>query len=148
MNLDTDATPRARRALPWATSPLWLTLALVTLVLVVAATEARADDPAPPDPAAGTVNQLGADPMIRVARSARCVHRRATFRPSYWGGGGLVVTYLFLNGNQAAVRRSQGAIRISARRLQRGPNRYELISEFADGRAASVTGTLRRCHGG
>jgi hypothetical protein len=128
---------------------LLATLACLALLLLPAMTaDAGAEQAVPVDPAAGTVMQLGADPTVRVARNRHCVYRSVTLNPRYQGGGGLVVSYLFLNGRRAAVRRTAGPIRISARRLKGRLTSFELVSEFADGRAASVTGGLRRCKNG
>lgn len=125
-----------------------LAAAVIALALIAATAQASADDAAAPTATpATTVAALGADPTVRVARHRHCVSSSARMVPSYTGGGGLATSYLFVNGNRVAIRHSLGALRISARRLLRGANSFELISEFADGRAASVTGTIRRCGG-
>ncbi len=118
---------------------------LACALLLVAAPVSHAEATAPAAEPAGSVEQLGADPTVRITRHRHCVSTKASFRPRYTGGGGLVATYLFVNGAKVAERRSAGSIRISAGRLARGANSFELISEFADGRAASVVGNLRRC---
>lgn len=125
-------------------------LALLGLVLACCASLLIADhasaEEATTQPAEGQfVAQLGADPTVSVARHRHCVRTKVRLAPRYTGGGGLTATYLYVNGEQVAERRSIGHIRISAAHLERGLNSYELISEFADGRAASVTGSLRRC---
>lgn len=130
-----------------ATALLVATAILAAGLLVVApagADEAQAPPAATP---ATTVAALGADPTVRVARHRHCVSASVRMTPRYSGGGGVTAAYLFINGERVASRRSVGALRISARRLLRGINSFELISEFADGRAASVTGSIRRCGG-
>jgi hypothetical protein len=122
-----------------------LLLTSIAVCLLFAATVAGAEEPLAPTAPTGSVTQLGADPTVRVASHRRCVKRSVNLAPSYTGGGGLVATHLFINSHLVATRLSAGSIRISARRLNRGLNRYELISQFADGRAASVFGALRRC---
>jgi hypothetical protein len=124
-----------------------LVVATLTLLLAVATT-VRAEEPAAPTAPTGptgSVTQLGADPTVRVASHRRCIKHSVTLAPRYTGGGGLKASYLFINGHLTARRTSAGPIRISVRRLARGLNRYELVSEFTDGRSASVTGSLRRC---
>ncbi len=118
---------------------------LACALLLFAAPASHAEETAQATEPTGTVVQLGADPTVRIARHRHCVSSKAYFRPRYTGGGGLVATYLYVNGAKVAERHSAGSIRISARRLARGANSFELISEFADGRAASVVGNLRRC---
>ena len=88
---------------------------------------------------------VGADPTVRVARHKHCVSRRVTITPSFTGGGGVTASYLYVNGREVAKRHSAGSLRLSVSRLQHGVNSFELVSEFADGRAASVVGQLRRC---
>lgn len=139
----TTQTKRARAAL--------LCLAAAAAMLLALGAPAWADEAAAPTgatgatPATGTVGQLGADPTVRVAKRRHCVRGRVVLAPKYSGGGGVVLSYLYLNGDLVARRHGAGALTVSLRRLQRGANSYELISEFADGRAASVVGTLRRC---
>ena len=111
---------------------------------------AFADEAAAPTAATGatgTVNSFGADPTVRVAQRRHCVSGKVVLNPSYTGGGGIAASFLYLNGNAAAARRSPGALTISFKRLQPGINSYELVSIFSDGRSASVVGTLRRCGG-
>lgn len=91
------------------------------------------------------VNQLAGDPVVRVAHHRHCVRSSTQLRPRYAGGGGFRISRLFINGRQVAARRSSGPLRISAARLKQRVNRWELVSEFKDGRAASSFGTLRRC---
>jgi len=125
-----------------------LAAALLALAMLVGASQATAEDAAAPTATpATTVTALGADPTVRVARHRHCVNRSVRMAPRYSGGGGLTASYLFINGARVATRHSLGVLRISAGRLLRGVNSFELISEFADGRAASVTGTIRRCGG-
>ncbi len=127
-----------------------LLTALFCALLLAAAPSAHSEEAAPAGGATGqtgAVTQLGADPTVRITRHRHCVSTKASFRPRYTGGGGLIATYLYVNGAKVAERRSAGSIRISAKRLARGANSFELISEFADGRAASVVGNLRRCGG-
>jgi hypothetical protein len=120
---------------------------ITSVLLAGGCAPAWADPPAPTGAtgATGVVGQLGADPVVRVAGRRHCVRSRLTFSPRYSGGGGVVLSYLYINGQRVARRRGAGMIRISPRHLQRGANSFELISEFADGRAASVVGTLRPC---
>lgn len=145
------ATPlHLTRARASTSAVLSATLLVATLLLLLGSPAARADQPTGATGATGatgSVTQLGADPTVHVARHRHCVRTKAVFWPDYTGGGGIEVSYLYVNGRRVAKRHSAGAIRISARRLRRGLNRFELISEFADGRAASVTGSLRRCRG-
>lgn len=121
--------------------------AITSLLALTLVSSAWADDavPAGSTQATGVVNQLGADPTVSITKRRHCVSSRATFAPRYTGGGGVVVSYLYINGEEVASRHSAGAIKLSAKRLARGANGYELISEFADGRAASTYGTIRRC---
>jgi hypothetical protein len=110
---------------------------------------AYADDAAPTAAtgATGTVGALGADPTVRIASRKHCVSSKVRIAPTYTGGGGLVKSYLYLNSELVATRTSIGALAISISRLHHGLNGIELISEFSDGRAASVTRTIRRCGG-
>lgn len=113
---------------------------------------AFADDAAPTSAtgatgATGTVGALGADPTVRIASRKHCVSSKVRIAPIYTGGGGLVKSYLYLNSELVATRRSIGALAISITRLHRGLNSIELISEFSDGRAASISRTIRRCGG-
>lgn len=110
-----------------------------------AATTTPAAAPPGATGATGTVMQFGADPTVRIARKRHCVRTKLVIWPSYTGGGGVTAAILYINGRRVAKRHSAGALRISARRLLRGVNSYELISEFADGRAASAIGSIRRC---
>lgn len=128
------------------------TFAIAALFALTLVSSAWADDSAtaPTGPTGepqttGTVVQLGADPTVAITKRRHCVSNKANFAPRYTGGGGLLVTYLYINGEEVASRRSAGVIKLSAKHLQRGANSYELISEFADGRAASTFGTIRRC---
>jgi hypothetical protein len=130
------------------------TLAAVICMLAFAAS-AFADDPAPTAAtgatgstgATGTVGSLGADPTVRVASRKHCVSSKVVLTPQYTGGGGIAASFLYLNGQAAAARRSPGALTISFKRLARGVNSYELVSIFTDGRSASAVGTIRRCGG-
>ncbi|MBJ7354009.1 MAG: hypothetical protein JHC98_04225 [Thermoleophilaceae bacterium] len=97
--------------------------------------------------ATGSVGALGADPTVRVVMRKHCVSSRVRFSPVYSGGGGLVKTHLYLNSELVATRTSIGAIAISIKRFDRGLNGIELISEFSDGRVASINRTIRRCGG-
>ncbi|MFT4049531.1 MAG: hypothetical protein QM648_06800 [Solirubrobacterales bacterium] len=115
-----------------------LGLAVITALALIPATFAHADD---------TVSALGADPSITVAKHRHCVSSAVTLSPNYLGGGGVKSSYLYINGERAVKRTSSGSIKISVRRLAHGVNSFELIGEFADGRAASVIGSLRRCGG-
>jgi hypothetical protein len=122
------------------------------LCMFVLSASAFADDAAPTPAtgatgATGTVGALGADPTVRVAARKHCVSSKVRISPTYGGGGGLVKSYLYLNSELVATRTSIGALAISINRLHHGLNGIELISEFSDGRAASVTRTIRRCGG-
>ncbi|MGK2877521.1 MAG: hypothetical protein ACSLFF_02930 [Solirubrobacterales bacterium] len=97
--------------------------------------------------ATGTLVALGADPTVRVAARKHCVNSKVKISPLYTGGGGLVVSYLYLNSELVATRHSIGTLSISIKRLERGLNGIELISEFSDGRVASITRNIRRCGG-
>lgn len=97
--------------------------------------------------ATGTVGALGADPTVRVATRKHCVSSKVRIAPRYTGGGGLVISRLFLNDELVATRRSIGALAISIKRFHSGINGIELISEFSDGRVASISRTIRRCGG-
>lgn len=119
---------------------------LIAALALVAVPSAWAEDIVPAA-SQTTVSQLGADPTVRVAKHRHCASTKVRLSPRYTGGGGLVASYLYVNGSKVAERHSVGAIRISAARLARGINSFELISEFSDGRAASVVGSLRRCGG-
>lgn len=127
------------------------TLVFLTVALLVAAFSASASaegtEPTPATGATGTVGALGADPTVRVAARRHCVSRKVKIAPRYTGGGGLVISYLFLNDELVATRRSIGALSISIKRFERGINGLELISEFSDGRVASLSRTIRRCGG-
>lgn len=132
---------------------------LASLLVLAFACVASADDTAPTSPTGATgatgatgtvnqtVNQLGADPTVRIAKRRHCVRSKLIFSPRYTGGGGVRRTYLYVNGELAAQRWSDGLIRLSARHLERGVNSYELVTEFEDGRSASAIGTVRRCGG-
>lgn len=123
------------------------TIVISALLALSLVSSAWADEavPAGATQATGTVVALGADPTVSITKRRHCVSTKANFTPTYTGGGGLVVTYLYINGEEVASRRSAGIIKLSAKHLVRGANSYELISEFADGRAASTFGTIRRC---
>lgn len=127
-------------------------LLLSSLLVLALAGVASAADAAPTGATGatdtpGTVNQLGADPTVRIAKRRHCVRSKLIFSPRYTGGGGVRRTYLYVNGELVAQRWSDGLIRLSARHLERGVNSYELVSEFEDGRAASAIGNVRRCGG-
>lgn len=129
-------------------------LSILTAALLVLASSASAyaDDTAPTPAtgsteATGIVGALGADPTVRVAARKHCVNSKVRIAPQYTGGGGLVISYLFLNDELVATRRSIGALSISIKRFHRGINGLELISEFSDGRVASISRTIRRCGG-
>ena len=104
-----------------------------------------------PDPGAtgatGSVGALGADPTVRVAARKHCVSSKVKITPQYTGGGGLVVSHLYLNSERVATRYSIGTLSISIKRFERGLNGIELISEFSDGRVASISRNIRRCGG-
>ena len=97
--------------------------------------------------ATGTVGALGADPTVRVAARKHCVSSKVRISPSYTGGGGLVKSYIYVNSELVATRTSVGAFSISLGHFKRGLNGVELISEFSDGRVASINRTIRRCGG-
>lgn len=97
--------------------------------------------------ATGTVGALGADPTVRVAARKHCVSSKVRISPTYTGGGGLVKSYLYVNSELVATRTSVGAIAVSISRFHKGLNGVELISEFSDGRVASINRTIRRCGG-
>lgn len=129
-------------------------LGLLAAAFLVTAFSANAfADDAAPTPATGatgatgTVGSLGADPTVRIAARRHCVSSKVRISPVYTGGGGLVKSYLYLNSELVATRSSIGGLAISVKRLQPGLNGIELISEFSDGRAASITRTIRRCGG-
>lgn len=126
-------------------------LSLLTVALLLAAFSAVASaegtEPTPATGATGTVGALGADPTVRVATRKHCVNSKLRIAPRYTGGGGLVISYLFLNDELVATRRSIGALSISIKRFHGGINGLELISEFSDGRVASISRTIRRCGG-
>jgi hypothetical protein len=130
-------------------------LGFVTAAIVALSFSASAfaDDVAAPTPATGatgatgTVGALGADPTVRVAARRHCVSSKVRISPSYTGGGGLVKSYLYLNSELVATRTSVGSIAVSLQRFQHGLNGIELISEFSDGRVASINRTIRRCGG-
>lgn len=124
----------------------FLTAALV-LAAFSAAASAEGTEPTPSTGATGTVGALGADPTVRVATRKHCVNSKVRIAPQYTGGGGLVISYLFLNDELVTTRRSIGAISLSIKRFDRGINGLELISEFSDGRVASISRTIRRCGG-
>lgn len=126
-------------------------MATALCMLALGAT-AYADDVAPTPAtgatgATGTVGALGADPTVRIATRKHCVSSRVRIAPSYTGGGGLIKSYLYLNSELVATRTSIGAIAVSIKHFQRGLNGIELISEFSDGRVASISRTIRRCGG-
>jgi hypothetical protein len=133
-----------------------LGFALTAFLVLALSANAFADDAAAPlaaapaaeaPPATGTVTSLGADPTVRIASRKHCVSSRVHIAPHYTGGGGLVVSRLFLNDELVATRRSIGSIALSIKRFDRGINGLELISEFSDGRVASISRTIRRCGG-
>lgn len=124
----------------------FLTAALILMAFSGGAV-AEGAEPTPATGATGTVGALGADPTVRVAKRKHCVNSRFRIAPRYTGGGGLVISYLFLNDELVATRRSIGALAISIKRFERGINGLELISEFSDGRVASISRTIRRCGG-
>jgi hypothetical protein len=97
--------------------------------------------------ATGTVGALGADPTVRVASRKHCANSKVRITPSYTGGGGLVKSYLYLNSELVATRTTVGSIAVSISRFHHGLNGVELISEFSDGRVASINRTIRRCGG-
>lgn len=134
-----------------STLPRAVILGLLAAALLVLAMTANAfaDDAAPTGVtgATGSVGALGADPTVRVAARKHCVSSKVRFAPIYTGGGGLVKSRLFLNSELVATRTSIGAIAVSISRFQRGVNGIELISEFSDGRVASINRTIRRCGG-
>lgn len=113
---------------------------------------ALAEDVAPtpaagPTGVTGTVGTLGADPTVRVATRKHCVSSKVKISPRYTGGGGLVVSHLYLNSELVATRHSIGTLSVSIKRLEPGLNGIELISQFSDGRVASITRNIRRCGG-
>jgi hypothetical protein len=124
---------------------------MATAILVLAfSANAFADDVAPTPAtgatgATGTVGALGADPTVRVAARKHCVSGTVRISPTYTGGGGLIKSYLYVDSKLVATRHSIGSISISIKRFKPGLNGIELISEFSDGRAASITRTIRRC---
>ncbi|MGH2958440.1 MAG: hypothetical protein ACRDKE_02465 [Solirubrobacterales bacterium] len=124
----------------------FMTAALLALAF---SASAHADDaaPTPATGATGTVGALGADPTVRVATRKHCVNSKVKIAPQYSGGGGLVISYVFLNEELVATRRSIGPLSISIKRFERGLNGLELISEFSDGRVASISRNIRRCGG-
>ena len=129
-------------------------LGFVTAAILVMACSANAfaEDAAPAPAtgatgATGTVGALGADPTVRVAARKHCVSSKVRISPSYTGGGGLVKSYLYLNSELVATRTSIGSIAVSIGRFHSGLNSIELISEFSDGRVASINRTIRRCGG-
>ena len=126
-----------------------LGLMTAALLALVFSASAYAEDaaPTPATGATGTVGALGADPTVRVAARKHCVNSKVKIAPHYTGGGGLVISYLFLNDELVATRRSIGPLSISIKRFERGLNGLELISEFSDGRVASISRTIRRCGG-
>lgn len=142
-------------ALTTSSTPLRAaTLGFITVAILVMAlsSSAYAADAAPTPAtgsteATGTVGALGADPTVRVATRKHCVNSKVRIAPQYTGGGGLVISYLFLNDELVATRRSIGALSISIKHFHRGINGLELISEFSDGRVASISRTIRRCGG-
>jgi hypothetical protein len=116
----------------------------------VFSTSAFADDATPTAAtgatgATGSVGALGADPTVRIASRKHCVSGTVRIAPIYTGGGGLVKSYFYINSELVATRRSVGSIAVSIKRFKHGLNGVELISEFSDGRAASITRTIRRC---
>jgi opacity protein-like surface antigen len=140
----TTSSTRLRAAL--------LGFATAALLVLAMCANAFADDVAPTPAtgatgATGTVGALGADPTIRVAARKHCVSSKVRISPTYSGGGGLVKSYLYLNSELVATRTSIGAIAVSVSRFQPGLNGIELISEFSDGRVASINRTIRRCGG-
>lgn len=127
-------------------------LGFVTAALLVMACSATAfAEDVSPTPATGatgatgTVGALGADPTVRVAARKHCVSSKVRISPTYTGGGGLVKSYLYVNSELVAARTSVGAIAVSISRFDKGLNGIELISEFSDGRVASINRTIRRC---
>lgn len=126
-----------------------LSLMTAALILMAFSGSAMAEgaEPTPATGATGTVGALGADPTVRVAKRKHCVNSKVRIAPRYTGGGGLVISYLFLNDELVATRRSIGALAISFKRFHAGINGLELISEFSDGRVASISRTIRRCGG-
>jgi hypothetical protein len=139
------------------TSPARVRAALIAfsvaaLLVLAFAMSASAEDVAPAPAsgatgATGSVSSLGADPTVRVATRRHCISSKFVMSPQYTGGGGIAASFLYLNGEAAAARRSPGALTVSFKRLQTGINSYELVSIFTDGRSASAVGTFRRCGG-
>jgi hypothetical protein len=121
----------------------------VALLALAFSTAAFADDAAPTSAtgATGTVGALGADPTVRIATRRHCVSSKVRISPTYTGGGGLLKSYLYLNSELVATRSSIGSLAVSIGHFDRGLNGIELISEFSDGRVASITRTIRRCGG-
>jgi hypothetical protein len=123
---------------------------LAALLVLAFAMSAAAEEVAPASGATGStgsVSSLGADPTVRVATRRHCISSKIVLSPRYTGGGGIAASFLYLNGEAAAARRSPGNLTISFKRLQSGINSYELVSIFTDGRSASAVGTFRRCGG-
>ena len=126
---------------------LGLLLAVICVFAVTATASAEDAAPTPATGATGSVGALGADPTVRVAARKHCVSSKVKITPQYTGGGGLVVSHLYLNSERVATRYSIGTLSISIKRFERGLNGIELISEFSDGRVASISRNIRRCGG-
>jgi opacity protein-like surface antigen len=122
---------------------------LAALCALALSASAQADEVAPTSAtgATGTVGALGADPTVRIAARKHCVSSKVKISPTYTGGGGLVISRLFLNSDLVATRYSIGTLSVSIKRFDRGLNGLELVSEFSDGRVASISRTIRRCGG-
>lgn len=127
------------------TRSLLALLTAVSLFALLAAGPASAEELAPASEPTGVVGELAADPSVEITRHRHCVKRQLRIVPRY-SGGRLVRTHLFINGESVAQRRGQGALKLSAKRLEFGINSYELVSRFADGRSASALGTFTRCN--
>lgn len=95
--------------------------------------------------ATGTVGELAVDPTVKIARQTRCFSRTVVINPSYAGGGGIVKSYLFVNGRQVGFKTTPGSFSVGARKFKRGKNAYEVVSIFASGKSASKIGSFTRC---
>lgn len=93
----------------------------------------------------GSVGELSVDPTVQIARQTRCFSRTVVINPSYAGGGGLVKSYLFVNGRQVGYKTAAGSFSAGARKFKRGRNAYEVVSIFANGKSASQVGSFTRC---
>ncbi|HEV7918936.1 MAG TPA: hypothetical protein VGO97_05095 [Solirubrobacterales bacterium] len=85
------------------------------------------------------------DPTVRVARLTRCVNSRFRLNPSYTGGQVRSST-LFVDGRRVqTLTGSSQNFKLNSHRYKSGKHNYEVVTIFADGRAASKFGSFSRC---